>query len=96
MSYGCRIRCFAGSELTQLHCEEEILFKREQAWDYFDCISCLLRFVPRRNRTQLCRMLGEAEFNDLLDQEFMLKGKWYQRKDLEGKCLTWGNSLLFE
>ncbi|PIN08516.1 hypothetical protein CDL12_18908 [Handroanthus impetiginosus] len=21
--------------------------------------------------------------NDLLDQEFMLKGKWYQRKDLE-------------
>lgn len=21
--------------------------------------------------------------NDLLDEEFMLKGKWYQRKDLE-------------
>jgi hypothetical protein len=25
--------------------------------------------------------------NDLLDQEFMLKGKWFQRKDIEVRCV---------
>lgn len=29
-----------------------------------------------------CRAEYEPS-NDLLDQEFMLKGKWFQRKDLE-------------
>lgn len=32
--------------------------------------------------------------NDLLDEEFMLKGKWYQRKDLEVSTLVI-NILLF-
>ncbi|RVX21723.1 hypothetical protein CK203_001391 [Vitis vinifera] len=30
--------------------------------------------------------------NDLLDQEFMLKGKWFQRKDLEHA--VWGGLLI--
>ncbi|KAG5011203.1 hypothetical protein JHK87_019718 [Glycine soja] len=30
--------------------------------------------------------------SDLLDQEFMLKGKWYQRKDVEG-CADWVKCL---
>ncbi|XP_075085609.1 uncharacterized protein LOC107759544 isoform X2 [Nicotiana tabacum] len=35
-----------------------------------------------------CKHVDRAEYdpkNDLLDEEFMLKGKWYQRKDLEVK-----------
>ncbi|RZB51426.1 hypothetical protein D0Y65_048022, partial [Glycine soja] len=41
-------------------------------------------------------MMGkEAEYgpkSDLLDQEFMLKGKWYQQKDVEG-CTNWVKCL---
>ncbi|KAE8076939.1 hypothetical protein FH972_015556 [Carpinus fangiana] len=45
----------------------------------FESMEQLVNFIIRPPR---------AEYdpkNDLLDQEFMLKGKWYQRKDLEVK-----------
>jgi hypothetical protein len=34
-------------------------------------------------------LLGRADYSpndDLLEQEFMLKGRWFQRKDLEVIC----------
>lgn len=47
-------------------------------------------FVRFFNIEDLCSEISffgcRAEYNpknDLLDPEFMLKGKWYQRKDLE-------------
>lgn len=47
----------------------------------------LSSYVDGLNNQPVLHFLDyRAEYNpknDLLDQEFMLKGKWYQRKDLE-------------
>ncbi|KAJ8426405.1 hypothetical protein Cgig2_007653 [Carnegiea gigantea] len=41
--------------------------------------------VAARNKLLLWILAEYSTEHDLLDQEFMLKGKWYQRKDIEVK-----------
>lgn len=62
----------------------------------FLLISCTLVDVNLK-LTALLPVDCRAEYdpkNDLLDEEFMLKGKWYQRRDVEVSTVVM-NLLLF-
>lgn len=54
------------------------------------CILCLVG-CNQRCFDESILFGGRAEYepnNDLLDQEFMLKGKWFQRKDIEVRFVS--------
>ncbi|PQM34042.1 uncharacterized protein Pyn_32431 [Prunus yedoensis var. nudiflora] len=74
---GCPL--LKANEMNDPYCVADTSAAYSSGEDHFESMEQLVNFIIRPPRAEY------DQKNDLLDEEFILKGKWYQRKDVEVK-----------